>query len=364
VKVAIIQNQIGIDGRSRVIGEIVVALNELGVLPDVYTLSGVARRRSWLEGLMEGRELRCEFPRMERVPVSRGSAYQAVFQNWLLRKVLRPYDVIVNSNDFLGFLPTEPRRVHYFHFPLRASFDTMARYRQRGVRALVSPARWIAEQSDGEIQPHDVTLANSRFTRERVERLWPDTTVQVLYPPVDLPTGFPDVQRDIDVVTLGNIAPDSHQLEQVELAATMPKRRFAIMGAVQSRTYARRVQRAVKAKGLTNVTLAFNAPVQRVSRYLGRSRLFLHMQESEAFGISVAQAIAHGCVPIVHDSGGQAELVTDPALRFTERGDLSRIIRDTLTGRIPEPGYMHELRAWVRDLTPERFRERIKEALG
>jgi glycosyltransferase involved in cell wall biosynthesis len=363
MRIAIVQNQVGVDGRSRVIGEIVVALNELAVVPDVYTLSGAARRRSWLELLMEGRELRCEFPRMERVPIARGYPYQAILQNWLLRKVLRQYDVIVNSNDFLGFLPTEPRRIHYFHFPLRASFDTMARYRQGGAHTLASPARWISEQSDGDIQPHDVALANSRFTRERVERLWPDTTVQVLYPPVDLPTGFPDVQRDIDVVTLGNIAPDRHQLEQVELAATMPKRRFAIMGAVQSRTYARRVQRAVKAKGLTNVTLAFNAPAQRVSRYLGRAHVFLHMKESEAFGISVAQAIAHGCVPIVHDSGGQGELVTDPALRFTEPGDLPRVIRDALTGRIPEPGYMSELRARVRDLTPERFRARIKEAL-
>lgn len=363
MRVAIVQNQVGIDGRSRVIGEIVVALNELGVVPDVYTFSGAARRRSWLEVLMEGRELRCEFPRMERLPMWRGYAYQTVAQNWLLRKVLRPYDVIVNSNDFLGFLPIGPRRLHYFHFPLRASFDTMARYRQRGIRTLASPARWIAEHSDGEIQPNDVALANSRFTRERVQRLWPDTTVQVVYPPVDLPIGFPDVQRDIDVVTLGNIAPDKYQLEQVELAAMMPKRRFAILGAVQSRTYARRVQRAVKMKGLDNVTLAFNAPSQRVSRYLGRARVFLHMKEAEHFGISVAQAIGHGCVPIVHDSGGQVELVTDPALRFASRGDLPRIIRDALSGRIPEPGYMHELRARVRDLAPERFRASIKDAL-
>jgi glycosyltransferase involved in cell wall biosynthesis len=363
MKVAIVQNQVGIDGRSRVIGEIVVALNELGIVPDVYTLSGAARRRSWLEVLMEGRELRCEFPRMERVPISRGYAYQTIAQNWLLRKVLRPYDIIVNSNDFLGFLPTAPRRLHYFHFPLRASFDTMARYRQPGVRTLASPARWIAKRCDGDIQPHDVALANSRFTRERVVRLWPDTPVEVVYPPVDLPSGFPDVQRDIDVVTLGNIAPDKYQLEQVELAATMPKRRFAILGAVQSRTYARRVERSVRMKGLTNVTLAFDAPAQRVSRYLGRARVFLHMKETEHFGISVAQAIAHGCIPIVHDSGGQVELVTDPALRFKSRGDLPLIIRDALAGRIPEPGYMHELRVRVRDFAPDRFRARIKDVL-
>jgi glycosyltransferase involved in cell wall biosynthesis len=87
------------------------------------------------------------------------------------------------------------------------------------------------------------------------------------------------------------------------------------------------------------------------------------MKETEHFGITVAQAIAHGCVPIVHDSGGQVELVTNPALRFSSRGDLPRIIREALTGRIPEAGYMYELRARVRDLTPERFRSQIKAAL-
>jgi glycosyltransferase involved in cell wall biosynthesis len=300
---------------------------------------------------------------MERLPIVRGYAYQTVAHNWLLRKALRPYDLIVNSNDFVGFLPRGPRRLHYFHFPLRASFSVMSRYRQRGVRAMVSPAQWVAERCDGEIQPHDVALANSRFTRERVARLWPDTPVQVVYPPVDVPPSLPDAQRDIDVVTLGSIAPDKYQLEQVELAAFMPKRRFAILGGVQSRTYARRVVRAVKMKGLTNVTLAFNAPAQRVSRYLDRARIFLHMKENEHFGISVAQAIAHGCTPIVHDSGGQVELVTDPTLRFSERGDVPRIIRDALIGRIPEPGYMHELRARVEDLAPDRFRARIKDAL-
>src|SRR5688572_11671968 len=105
MKVAIVQNQIGIDGRSRVIGEIVVALNELGVTPDVYTLSTTGRRRAWVEVLMEGRALRCRFPRRARLPVLRGYAYQTVAHNWLLRNALRRYDLIVNSNDFVGFLP-------------------------------------------------------------------------------------------------------------------------------------------------------------------------------------------------------------------------------------------------------------------
>jgi glycosyltransferase involved in cell wall biosynthesis len=364
VKVAIVQNQVGIDGRSRVIGEIVVALNELGVTPDVYTLSTVRRRRSWLRVLMQGRQLRCEFAAQTRLPILRGYAYQTVLHNWLLRNALRGYDLIVNSNDFVGFLPRGVRRLHYFHFPLRASFAVMPRYRQRAVRAMASLARWMAARFDGDVQPGDVVLANSRFTRERVRHLWPDASVDVLYPPVDVPATIPDGQRDIDVVTLGNIAPDKHQLEQVEIAAMMPERRFAILGAVQSRSYARQVERAIRTKRLTNVVLVLDETARRVSDYLGRARVFLHMKESEHFGISVGQAIAHGCIPIVHDSGGQVELVTDPSLRFRSRADLLQILPDALGGRIPDPGYVHELRARVRDLAPECFRSRIKDVLS
>jgi glycosyltransferase involved in cell wall biosynthesis len=363
LSVAIVQNQVGIDGRSRVIGEIVVALNELGVTPDVYTLSTVEQRRAWLAVLMAGRALRLRFPSQARLPLRRGYAYQTVAHNWLLRNALGDYDLVVNSNDFVGFLPQRVRAVHYFHFPLRASFAVMPRYHQGAMRAIASPARWMAEHFDRDIQPGDVVLANSRFTRERVRQLWPSASVEVLYPPVDLPQTTPEGQRDIDVVTLGNIAPDKHQLEQVEIAAMMPSHRFAILGAVQSRTYARQVERAIRSKALTNVSLVLDATAQQVSDHLGRARVFLHMKESEHFGISVAQAIAHGCVPIVHDSGGQVELVTDAALRFRSRADVPRILGDALNGQIPEPGYMREMRARVRDLAPECFRSRIHDAL-
>jgi glycosyltransferase involved in cell wall biosynthesis len=335
------------------------------VTPDVYTLSTVAQRRKWLAVLMEGRALRCHFPATARLPVARGYAYQTVAHNWLLRNALRPYDLIVNSNDFVGFLPTGVRRLHYFHFPVRASFAVMARYRRAAPGFVASPARWMVDHFDGELLPSDVVLANSRFTRDRVTQLWPNATVGVLYPPVDLPLPPlpPPAVRTIDVVTLGTIAPDKHQLEQIDIAAAMPKQRFVILGAVQSQAYARRVEAAVRTRGLTNVTLLFDATARRVSDIFSRSRAFLHMKEAEHFGISVAQAIAHGCVPVVHDSGGQVELVSDPALRFRSQADIPRVLHDVLAGVIPDAGYMNELRARVRDLAPECFRSRIKDAL-
>jgi glycosyltransferase involved in cell wall biosynthesis len=312
---------------------------------------------------MEGRAMRCAVPGRARLPLLRGYAYQTVVHNWLLRHALKGYDLIVNSNDFVGFLPPTVRRLHYFHFPLRASFSVMSRYDHRALRLATSPARWVANRFDGDILAGDVVFANSRFTRDRVRQLWPNANVDVLYPPVDVPPAIAPGERDIDVVTLGNIAPDKHQLEQLDLAAAMPEYRFAIIGAVQSATYARRLRSAIRSKGLTNVALVLDATARQVSDYLARGRVFVHMKESEHFGISVAQAVAHGCVPIVHDSGGQVEIVTEPALRFRAREEIPGIVRDVFAGRVPEPGYVQEIRARVRELAPGYFRSRIQAAL-
>src|ERR687893_1060967 len=149
MKVAIVQNQVGIDGRSRMIGEMVVAFNELGVVPDVLTLSSTTERTKWVDVLMHGRSMRCEFPGPWRVPMRRGYVYQTVAQNWLVRRRLRAYDLVVNGNDFLGFVPTGPRRVHCLYFPLRETYAVMPRFRNRLVRLLTSPARHLAERVDG-----------------------------------------------------------------------------------------------------------------------------------------------------------------------------------------------------------------------
>jgi glycosyltransferase involved in cell wall biosynthesis len=363
MKVALIQNQVGIDGRSRVIGEIVVALNELGITPDVFTLSTATRVRGWREVLMEGRPMRFGLPRTWRVPVIRGYVYQTVAHNWLLRNVLSRYDLVVNGNDFVGFVPTSVRRIHYFHFPIRAAFAVMSRYGRRVARLATSPARLVAERFDGEILGSDVVFANSCFTRERVRELWPSARCEVLYPPVDAPAAMRARERDIDVVTLGNIAPEKHQLEQVKLAESMPGRRFALVGAVNSPVYRRRLERVIRSRRLTNVTLVLDASSRVVSEHLWRARVLLHMKESEHFGIAVAQAIAHGCVPIVHDSGGQVEIVTDPALRFQSSADIPRILDDVLSGRLPEPDRARQMCARLAEFAPERFRERIKAAV-
>ena len=46
---------------------------------------------------------------------------------------------------------------------------------------------------------------------------------------------------------------------------------------------------------------------------------YVHCAKDEHFGITIVEAMAAGCVPIVHDSGGPIEIVTnDVGFRWRE----------------------------------------------
>ena len=58
---------------------------------------------------------------------------------------------------------------------------------------------------------------------------------QVIYPPCDIqPDKDRGGERDIDVVSLGSFISDKRQMEQLEIAAMMPTRRFVLIGGIKS----------------------------------------------------------------------------------------------------------------------------------
>jgi alpha-1,2-mannosyltransferase len=52
-----------------------------------------------------------------------------------------------------------------------------------------------------------------------------------------------------------------------------------------------------------------NAPKTELQNILKKAKIYLHTTVGEHFGISIAEAMASGCIPIVPDSGGMKEFV-------------------------------------------------------
>jgi glycosyltransferase involved in cell wall biosynthesis len=131
----------------------------------------------------------------------------------------------------------------------------------------------------------------------------------VVYPPVDV-ENFQSLyrrkERENLVVTISRFRPGKN-LEAIPTIAKHVDARFVIIGqsdqASASTINAVRVL-AKKLKVQNRVQLLTNEPRSVLREQLSNAKVLLHTQFFEAFGISVVEAMASGCVPIVPDVGG------------------------------------------------------------
>lgn len=85
---------------------------------------------------------------------------------------------------------------------------------------------------------------------------------------------------------------------------------------------ARRIQLAAARSGLRNLTVVEDPTDDTISRLFESHSVFIFPARWEHFGIVTVEAIRAGLVPLVHDSGGQREIVPIAALRFRDEAEL------------------------------------------
>lgn len=178
-------------------------------------------------------------------------------------------------------------------------------------------------------QPHldtyDVIAANSGYTARWVAELW-GRDCQVLYPPVAARRAG---VKERMILAVGRFFDPrrGHSKKQVELVRAF--RALAQRGvhgwslhlvggcSPEDREYAMAVKR--EAVGLP-VSVYLNASKPRLDDLYARSALFWHAagydenvrrtpDRFEHFGISVAEAVTAGCIPLVFAHGGPSEII-------------------------------------------------------
>ncbi len=115
--------------------------------------------------------------------------------------------------------------------------------------------------------------------------------------------------------------------------------------------------------GLRNVTFYVNIKLQELRRLIHSSRHFLHTMENEDFGLTVCEAIAGGCVPLVHDSGGPKEIVPFKSLRFSSVNEAVCKLRSN-DANFPMEDVRNALFARIQSFDEEVFKSKLKEIIG
>ncbi|MBA3943696.1 MAG: glycosyltransferase [Herpetosiphonaceae bacterium] len=178
------------------------------------------------------------------------------------------------------------------------------------------------------LQRYQLILANSHFTQRWIERRW-GLTSQVLYPPVEFvpPTG---IAKQRLIISVGRFFPGGHAKNHAVLIAAWQQLqargtgdwRLVIVGGLDTtepshRQYFEDLQARIES---ASVTLAPNLPADELRRFYAEASLYWHAggygidaeqqpELVEHFGITVAQALAAGAVPLVYSVGGPTEIV-------------------------------------------------------
>jgi len=219
-----------------------------------------------------------------------------------LRKEIGKMDLEITTQDTMYFIGAGKKRVAYVHFP-----ENLTRMQKPDLKH-----RWfwklfyypIVFQLKRLIKKTDLLMCNSLYTQNAIMKCW-GCEAELVYPPVDV-KAFQPAQKEHLVVSVGRFVPIKNYELIAQVAKLMPDVKFVIAGRKPPDvSYYDKIV-AIKPD---NMDLSVDVTRTDVSALLGRAKIYLHGMVDEPFGISVGEAMAAGCVPVIHNSGGPKEIV-------------------------------------------------------
>jgi alpha-1,2-mannosyltransferase len=248
-------------------------------------------------------EFKTVFPRFSAVQ----RIITNTFYEWRLKNNINTddFDLVMSTNHPVYALPCNPPLVQYCHHPpgafALAEGPLAPSFRAIGTQPVQT---WIRRK----LAAIDMLLANSDFTKNAIQTGWHRDAVTI-YPPCRLSDFEASSNKTDTVVSIGRISPEKRFEIMLAIAKKMPDVSFRILGALSSQK-TDYLQTLLGGKP-PNVTITINAPLRVLTKALSEAKLYMQLGENEPFGISIVEAMASGCVPIVHKSGGAAEIVKE-----------------------------------------------------
>jgi glycosyltransferase involved in cell wall biosynthesis len=203
------------------------------------------------------------------------------------------------------------------------------------------------------LSAYDTVLANSEYTRGWVHKLW-GVDADVLYPPIQVERLHPSRARERTILTIGRFfAPGlghaKRQYEMVQMfghlvrAGKLDGWTLHVVGGCEDSQLPYLEKVTAAAAGLP-VQLHPNAPRSVVEQLASTASIFWSATgfgededkapwASEHFGMTTAEAMAGGCVPVVIDRAGQREIVREgvDGFRWATPAELGERTRQVAT---------------------------------
>ncbi len=312
-----------VGGAEQVFSQIIRAL--IGEHQDIVVLSGETSKSNLIA--FEDRGIALVSYSNAVFRLRRFQVYQKFLRHEFRKKSLKrkigTVDLEILTQDVMFLIGAGKKRIAYVHYPENLwRLESTNILKRMFWRVLYFP---VLVYSRKQIAHVDLFVCNSQYTRKAILNKW-KRNAEVVYPPVDVRNFSPSLKEDF-VVTVGRFVRTKNYELVVEVAKQMPTVKFMIIGRKQnSDTYYEKIERVKP----PNVELLTNVSPDVMSSVLSRAKVYLHTMVGEHFGISVVEAMAAGCIPVVHNIGGTKESIANFGYAYGDVEECVGYIRKAL----------------------------------
>lgn len=372
-KIAIIQNRIYKGGRFQVIGAIIKALNDLGIEPDILTQKAKIKPEEVTK--FYGSNLKFNLKEIFvdlRIPFE----WHIILFNKIVGNYLEDYDLVINSNNTSIGLPDHKQIISYVHYHRKdrlVSKKLSIHFPEGKNKNWLNPSYFFQNtakliyKKNKKLCENEYVIANSEFTKSAILKNYEavEDKIKVIYPPISLGKMNLIDERSLEVCSIGRFAEDKRQLEQIKIAEQLPDFNFHFVGFVkEGEGYFEICQDYVRKHNIENVILHPNVEYSQMDKVLKNANFFIHSLRNEPFGIGTVQAVSKGCVPVVHNSGGQKEIVNTADLRYQTIEEAVKIFQKLKESNIEVlNGYLEQLQKNLMKFDEAAFDTEIKAIL-
>jgi glycosyltransferase involved in cell wall biosynthesis len=267
---------------------------------------------------------------------------------------LLPYSSITHNNDLRKTI-----MITYCHYPLVPFYIRNGLYRRYLSKflkvgescssghiitdTLISNAHLLYNK----MMTNTIILTNSEFSKRAIKLLYKNIEEPiVLSPPVDVETFrraalySKEEERENTILVVSRFNTGKQIENAIRIAKILYEKKkthynMIIVGNIHNSDieYLDFLRGMINGYGLKNyVKLEVGASFERLLHLMSKSKVYLHPLAGEPFGISVAEAMAAGLIPVVPHVGGNSEFVPQQ-YHYSSLEEAAEIIEDALLPR-------------------------------
>ncbi len=293
------------------------------------------------------------------VPSPLGSSENFLKKIWWTRQ----FDVMYYLTDGSLFFSLAKKNILHIQFPL-----------------MLDKSSWLEQFK---LSKWQVKNTNSNFTKEIIEATWPTKINIVHHPLVDVSEigrATSRIKKEKIILSVGRFFRQLHSKRQDilidnfrQLLSKYPQQtkgwKLVFIGAVEDKKYLSEIKRKKR-----NLPVEFYHELDReeLLKWYGKASIYWHAagyevdqtkhpEKLEHFGVSTAEAMAAGCVPIVYGAGGQVEVVGDKLknLLWSSQEECLEKTQQVLTEKKMIANYQQLSRKQVNSFNKNNFEKKL-----